>query len=362
MTYNKWSAVLLSASLLLPFISTSEFIVLLCHGYSTILTIKLVSFIHVKKYMLCNPYICYNLSISKLSLVPLSTFSPLPSFLESSEEHRSCITSKGTLVSDCIFTSSMTPGSYVLCVAEEDDLPYISQLTVEAFNLDFITLSHYISPYDSSRPQLDKVLGNTYFSSVDCIEVFKGLQSRTKGRFKKNGDILRSPSLSIKSDLKMVKVASEMSLLLALGRSTKNVTVDVIAVIELRLQPTEKKISFGMQWISNKFWRVPISFLSKRSKYRKNVTSMLQPYITNLCVKESFRCRKIGRALIRCIECLARDTWGYEKLYLHVDLHNSVALKLYQSEGYQLLSNSCWNQVRLGNYRHNIGYFEKVLT
>ena len=49
---------------------------------------------------------------------------------------------------------------------------------------------------------------------------------------------------------------------------------------------------------------------------------------------ESARGRGIGKALLRCVESLAKDTWKYNRLYLHVDPKNVPAYDLYTKEGY----------------------------
>lgn len=62
-------------------------------------------------------------------------------------------------------------------------------------------------------------------------------------------------------------------------------------------------------------------------------TGDLQPYLSNLCVAEEFRGKKIGRALVRCVEDIALSSWGMSRIYLHVDEDNVAALSLYKSEG-----------------------------
>lgn len=59
----------------------------------------------------------------------------------------------------------------------------------------------------------------------------------------------------------------------------------------------------------------------------------LRPYLSNLCVDESYRGKKLGKALVRCVEDITKS-WGYSKLYLHVDLENEAARTLYQNLGF----------------------------
>ena len=92
---------------------------------------------------------------------------------------------------------------------------------------------------------------------------------------------------------------------------------------------------------------------------REDSGSDFQPYLSNLCVDEAFRGRRIGRALIRCVENIAKFTWGYSRMYLHVDEDNVAALSLYKSEGYNDVGHR-WNPVWAGSSA-DIGYFVKTL-
>lgn len=49
---------------------------------------------------------------------------------------------------------------------------------------------------------------------------------------------------------------------------------------------------------------------------------------------QSYRGKQIGKALVRCVEDIT-ESWGYEKLYLHVDLENEGARTLYKNAGYK---------------------------
>jgi ribosomal protein S18 acetylase RimI-like enzyme len=86
----------------------------------------------------------------------------------------------------------------------------------------------------------------------------------------------------------------------------------------------------------------------------------MQPYLSNLCVDERYRGRKIGRALVRCVENIAKTDWGYNRIYLHVDEDNQAALNLYKSEGYRDVGHR-WNPFWSGQAA-DIGYYVKTLT
>lgn len=84
----------------------------------------------------------------------------------------------------------------------------------------------------------------------------------------------------------------------------------------------------------------------------------LQPYLSNLCVDERYRRKQLGKALVQCLEDIV-ESWGYSKLYLHVDIENKAALTLYQNEGYKDVGTR-WNPFWAGRAAE-IGYFVKKL-
>ena len=81
--------------------------------------------------------------------------------------------------------------------------------------------------------------------------------------------------------------------------------------------------------------------------------------MSNLCVDERFRGKQIGRALVRCVENIAKTSWGYQRIYLHVDEDNKAALNLYKGEGYRDVGHR-WNPFWAGSAA-DIGYFVKPL-
>ena len=85
----------------------------------------------------------------------------------------------------------------------------------------------------------------------------------------------------------------------------------------------------------------------------------LRPYLSNLGVSEEYRGRRIGKALVRCVENIAKTAWGYDTIYLHVDLDNMPALNLYRNEGYRDVGIR-WKPFWAGRAA-SIGYFVKDL-
>ena len=66
-----------------------------------------------------------------------------------------------------------------------------------------------------------------------------------------------------------------------------------------------------------------------------------------------------GKPCADCLERVPKDSWGYEKIYLHVDLENVAALRLYKSEGYVDVG-SRWNPF-WARQAAEIGYYETII-
>lgn len=122
-----------------------------------------------------------------------------------------------------------------------------------------------------------------------------------------------------------------------------------------RFQPCDAKIPFSLPWLD----KVERNLAAKIGFSGSDKARDLQPYLSNLCVDERFRGKQIGKALVRCVENIATETWGYTKLYLHVDLENEPALNLYKNEGYEDVGVR-WNPFWAGKAA-DIGYFVKKL-
>jgi ribosomal protein S18 acetylase RimI-like enzyme len=85
----------------------------------------------------------------------------------------------------------------------------------------------------------------------------------------------------------------------------------------------------------------------------------LQPYLSNLCVEETYRGKKIGKALVRVVENIAQSSWGFNRMYLHVDEDNLAAVSLYKSEGYRDVGHR-WKPFWAGS-ASAIGYYVKTI-
>lgn len=298
-------------------------------------------------------------SIITLSLVPLYEFQDQVSFLES----RDLIFDKdGQLViEDKETTSPHCLEPFVVGIAEEDDLPDVSRLTIDVFGADTVTLSGELNDFERALIGPTIGLWNAYTDTLAYTEVLSGLRSRVKDRLAK--PCLGKPAISRKEDNQLSNVfetVSGSSLILVVARDKSADSnplyckLDPIASVELRLQPTDAKIPFSQPWL-DKFERKIAALFDKKLIVKDDI----QPYLSNLCVAEGVRGKKIGKSLVRCVERIAHDIWGYNKVYLHVDLKNEAALKLYIGEGYTDVG-SRWNPFWAGKAA-DIGYFVKTI-
>lgn len=121
------------------------------------------------------------------------------------------------------------------------------------------------------------------------------------------------------------------------------------------MQPCDAKIPFSLPWLDRIERRLASAIGVKRHEARD-----LQPYLSNLCVDETYRGKRLGKALVRCVEDIAQKVWGYNRMYLHVDLENAPALNLYKNEGYRDVGLR-WNPFWAGKAAE-IAYFFKNLN
>ncbi|KAL7532998.1 hypothetical protein ACHAXR_004978 [Thalassiosira sp. AJA248-18] len=292
---------------------------------------------------------------------------------------------------------------YQLYLATDvDDLPPIAKLTIDVFDATAITLSSTSdwSAFEQAMvgAMVEPVIGmyNAYAQAVGFTEVLSGLRKRMRNRISgtnKDNDWLAplvGPDTTTSNDslnnkeTTLEDIAARSSLILALARfddDSSGGDMEVVASIELRLQPTDAKIPFSQPWLDKLERRLARSlpFVKDESspmtatKNNKSVSSdegfklaegngkspPLRPYLCNLCVSPSLRSLGIGRALCRIVEAVAHDKWGYSHLYLHVDPTNDAATGLYEKEGYVDVGRR-WNVVWAGG-ANDISYYVKKL-
>jgi len=282
---------------------------------------------------------------------------------------------------------------------DDDDLPPITQLTLDVFDATAITLSTTQDWSMLERMVVEPMVGmyNSYAFAVGYTEVLSGLRKRMRNRLamENNGNgegeydwlaplVVPEPTSKESIDTTTTtceQIAARSSLILALARDKGEGEMEVVASIEVRLQPTDAKIPFSQPWLDNLERKLVRSFPFLKSSEamptmttNKSLTSNeksiidtdvssknppLRPYLCNLAVSPTLRSRGIGRALCRIVEAIAHEKWGYQHMYLHVDPENDAARNLYEKEGYVDVGQR-WNVVWAGG-AEGISYYVKRL-
>ena len=349
-------------------------------------------------------------------LIPLSKFEESISFFSEPEEYRCCIDEKGFFSGDGDGggggDTNPDDGVFELGVIEEEELPDLCRFVVETFGAEAIQLSSDINSFERMLMSPAAEFLNGYSGMVAFAEVYSGTRQRVADRLASttmtttNREGLADPTAAAAAatttstataatetligvpDLgglsydDRIRKAERDSLVLILGRrpppesrsSSSTKTVEIIASIELRLQPCDAKIPFSIPWLDRVERKLgalvglgsdPETGSTTGGNNNNNNNNKnqkrdnLQPYLSNLCVSERYRGRKIGRGLVRCVENIAATNWGYSRMYLHVDEDNAAALNLYKSEGYRDVGHR-WNPFWSGG-ASDIGYYVKSL-
>uniref|UniRef100_A0A7S4AXY7 N-acetyltransferase domain-containing protein n=1 Tax=Pseudo-nitzschia australis TaxID=44445 RepID=A0A7S4AXY7_9STRA len=304
-------------------------------------------------------------SSSRRHLIPLAKFDESVSFLSESENYRCCIDDRG------YFSKKSGSGDdfdrYELGLVEEEELPDLCKFVVTAFGAEAIQLSSDINSFERMLLNPAAEFLNGYSGLVAFAEVFSGTKQRLADRFREHPSLvdISAPALKGLSREERIRKVERESLVLVLARATNDTgdknskSIEVIASIELRLQPCDAKIPFSIPWLDRVERRIG-SLVGLGNIDDVAGSNDLQPYLSNLCVDEKFRGQKIGRGLVRCIENVAKNSWGYNRIYLHVDEDNIAALNLYKSEGYRDVGHR-WNPFWSGG-ASEIGYYVKSLS
>ena len=303
-------------------------------------------------------------SSSPLHLIPLTRFDESISFFSETDNYRCCINDKGMFSAGNKNTNDDSSFDYELGLIEEEELPDLCKFVVTTFGAEAIQLSSDINSFERMLMSPAAEFLNGYSGMVAFAEVFSGTKQRVADRFNENPSLvtISAPDLKGLSYEEQIRKAERESLVLVLARKSideSSKDIDVIASIELRLQPCDAKIPFSIPWLDRVERRVG-SIIGLGKVDNESGGNDLQPYLSNLCVDEKFRGQKIGRGLVRCVENIAKTSWGYNRMYLHVDEDNPPALNLYKSEGYRDVGHR-WNPFWSGG-ASDIGYYVKSLA
>jgi len=294
-------------------------------------------------------------------MIPLTKFEESISFFSEAESYRCCIDEKGFLSTT---DSNNDVSSFELGLVEEEELPDLCKFVITTFGAEAIQLSSDINSFERMLMSPAAEFLNGYSGMVAFAEVFSGTKQRIADRLNENPAMvtISAPDLKGLSREERIRKAERESLVLVLSRKssdTKSKNIEVIASIELRLQPCDAKIPFSIPWLDRVERRLG-GLLGLGHIENEVGSNDLQPYLSNLCVDEKYRGQKIGRGLVRCVENIAKTNWGYNRMYLHVDEDNVAALNLYKSEGYKDVGHR-WNPFWSGG-ASDIGYYVKSLA
>ena len=279
----------------------------------------------------------------------------------------------------------------IYLTTNENDLPPIAQLTIDVFDATAITLSSSYTDWSKfEQVMVDTVVSpvigmyNSYAMAVGFTEVLSGLRKRMRNRLfngngkeedwlaplvvpndNNNASTTSSKDAASKTETSYEEIAARSSLILALARPTtdQNEEMEVVASVELRLQPTDAKIPFSQPWLDKLERRLVKSFpFATTNEDDNDIMSIqtnppLRPYLCNLAVTPTLRGLGIGKALCRLVESIASQKWGYHHLYLHVDPNNIEAVTLYEKEGYVDVGKR-WNVIWAGG-AEVISYYVK---
>jgi ribosomal protein S18 acetylase RimI-like enzyme len=231
---------------------------------------------------------------------------------------------------------------YELSVVEEQDVPELCKFVVSTFGADVISLSSDMNNIERMLLNPAAALLNGYSGVVAFAEVYSGTKQRLSGRIQQerssslssssssstmiNPNIIAAPDLKGLTHQEKITKVEKNSLILILVRKESSPNdaqqqqppqqpqqqqPDIIASIELRLQPCDAKIPFSIPWLDRVERRLgSVIGLGMDEQEREaggtsNNLETMQPYLSNLCVEERYRGKKIGRALVRCVENIA---------------------------------------------------------
>jgi MFS family permease/GNAT superfamily N-acetyltransferase len=274
-----------------------------------------------------------------LDLVPLESLS---------EELGSCC-----MESQILQQSGIGGESLGIYLPEEDDLDRLSSLIVEGFGADAIALSTDLNAVEEMLVRPFAGFLNGYAGITAYAETIIGLRQRLGNRLLQPS--LAAPDVSAASSInEQIEIGAKSALVLVVATANSS---EIVASVELRLQATDGKISFSWPWLDRMERR--IASLAFRQSATTKIT--VQPYLSSLCVREDYRKRGIGLALVNCLESVTRICWKpYTRVYLHVDPNNTAALKLYENAGYRPVKGTVWNPFWAGRAADILYYFKNL--
>jgi len=163
------------------------------------------------------------------------------------------------------------------------------------------------------------------FEEYDSYSTYKmGFETRSRSR-------LSEPSLR----------PSRESFIL--GATAKNMTT-LLGVVEILLERPTGKLAPAIQVFPRP----------------GRPTAQDQPYLCNLCVKNYYRRRGLGKTLIALSEQLVLKHWQRDRMYLHVINSNADAQRLYEAMGYDKTRGMNRIEAKIKGMQ-NLSYYTKKL-
>lgn len=182
----------------------------------------------------------------------------------------------------------------------------------------------------SGMSPMENLLFGSVMNKFLEMERFDSWSSNYLGFWNRSGNRLKRPSLQLMKD----------SLILV---ATKNENSNaIVGVIEVCME-------------------TPTGLLTPPLKLPwAPLLDSEQPYLCNLCIDKSVRRQGLGRCMCSVVEDIAKNEWGKDKMYLHVEAQNNAAQLLYESLNYKRLSLLSKRQTKENNLG-GINFYEKNL-
>jgi len=184
---------------------------------------------------------------------------------------------------------------------EEDDLDAAAELALDCFYVPKVTIStSNMFPVETRFWRSVE----SFFHKWDKQELRSG---NRLGFLSRGGERLTRPSLEPTSD----------SLIIA-ALSRNDTSGKIIGLVEVCLEKADGKLTPALRypWDTRK-------------------PGIDQPYLCNLCIDTSQRRRGLGTLLCRLAEQMTLDIWRLDNVFLHVEMKNEPAQRLYVGMGYR---------------------------
>ncbi|CAM9176858.1 unnamed protein product [Pylaiella littoralis] len=278
--------------------------------------------------------------------VPSTLFKFQP---RSTKQYRQKPSSGGGSGDGSAATTIESEGSLHAGLIDESDLPQVSALLVRVFEQGVVLADGEFNGLESVLLGAPLEMTNNYMDAIAYNEIFYALKSRcgkrlARGDFDRSSDALVLAVRDRSSNTSSSKLA-----LTAQDGDVADRGGEIVAVVELTIRQPDGKLPFN--------WPFPVPWRQAQPP------EQWQPYMCNLAVADEYRRNGYGKQLVRLCEHVAKNHWGYEGMYLHVDINDPASAGLYSSMGYQSLEKydaPLWMRKLLGlpTIRYQVKHFK----